>query len=67
MSGKRLELDGGSFFGAGVGLEVKLSRHLGFYVDPTLKYYFKGTQPPSLRTVQPLMVDVNAGFRFDIP
>ncbi|MBR5700699.1 MAG: outer membrane beta-barrel protein [Bacteroidales bacterium] len=53
--------------GAGVGLEVKLSRHLGFYVDPTLKYYFKGTQPPSLRTVQPLMVDVNAGFRFDIP
>ena len=53
--------------GAGVGLEVKLSRHLGFYVDPTLKYYFKGSQPPSLRTVQPLMVDVNAGFRFDIP
>ncbi len=52
--------------GAGVGLSVRVSQHLSFYVDPTLRYYFKGNQPASLRTVQPLMVDVNAGFRFDI-
>jgi hypothetical protein len=52
--------------GAGVGLSVRVSQHLSFYVDPTLRYYFKGSQPASLRTVQPLMVDVNAGFRFDI-
>ena len=52
--------------GAGLGVEVMLSPHLGFYVDPGVRYYFKGNQPASLRTAQPVMVDLNAGFRFNI-
>lgn len=52
--------------GAGLGLEVRLGKFVGLYADPGIRYYFKGNQPASLRTAQPLMVDINAGVRFNI-
>ena len=52
--------------GAGLGVEVMISPYFGFYVDPGVRYYFKGNQPQSLRTAQPWMVDLNAGFRFHL-
>ena len=52
--------------GAGLGLEVRLGKYVGIYADPGVRYYFKGNQPASLRTAQPLMVDINAGVRFNI-
>lgn len=52
-------------FGAGVGVEFRFADNVGIYLDPSLRYYI-GTQkqPRSIRTVQPLRVDVEAGFRF---
>ena len=52
--------------GAGLGIEVRLGKYVGIYADPGVRYYFKGNQPASLRTAQPLMMDINAGVRFNI-
>ena len=52
---------------AGVGLEFKITPFLGFYIDPSFRYFFNTErQPRSLRTVQPLRFDVEAGLRFSI-
>ncbi len=49
---------------AGIGVEFMLGRHLGLYIDPSVRYYFKNkTQPKSIRTVQPLMLGFEMGFR----
>ncbi len=49
---------------AGIGVEFMLGKHLGLYVDPSVRYYFKNkTQPKSIRTVQPLMLGFEMGFR----
>ena len=52
-------------FGAGLGIEFRFMDNVGVYLDPSLRYYL-GTsrQPRSIRTVQPLRMDVEAGFRF---
>ena len=51
--------------GAGVGLEFKMSSTVGFFFDPSLRYYLNTSKAPrSIRTVQPLCVDVEAGLRF---
>ena len=52
--------------GVGVGLEFKFSPNVGIYFDPTLRYYFNGNQPRSIRTIQPLRMDFEAGVRFSL-
>ena len=49
---------------AGIGVEFMLGKHLGLYIDPSLRYYFDCGQPKSIRTVQPLMFGFEMGFRF---
>lgn len=52
--------------GVGVGVEFKFSPNVGIYFDPTIRYYFNGNQPRSLRTIQPLRMDFEAGLRFSL-
>lgn len=49
--------------GAGIGVEFMLGRHLGLYVDPSIRYYFDCGQPKSIRTAQPLMVGLEMGLK----
>ena len=51
----------------GLGMEFKLTPAIGLYLDPSFRYYF-GTenQPRSIRTIQPLRVDLEAGVRFSL-
>ncbi len=51
--------------GAGIGVEFSLSRTLGLYVDPGVRYYFPCNQPKSVRTDRPLMFNFDAGLRFN--
>lgn len=48
---------------AGFGVEFMLGKHLGLYLDPSIRYYFDCNQPKSIRTVQPLMLGFEMGFR----
>lgn len=49
----------------GLGVEFKLTPLVGLYLDPSFRYYFDtGRQPRSLRTIQPLRFDIEAGLRF---
>ncbi len=59
---------GGFQFSAalGVGIEFKLSDKLGLYIDPSVRYYFHGNQPKSIRTDKPFMFTFDAGLRFDL-
>lgn len=56
------------FSGAmGVGVEFKITPYLGIYLDPSFRYFFAtDKQPRSLRTIQPLRFDVEAGLRFSL-
>lgn len=49
----------------GIGVEFKLTDHLGLYADPSVKYWFPGNQPKSIRTDKPLMFSLEAGLRFN--
>ncbi len=51
---------------AGIGVEFILGRHLGLYIDPSVRYYFSNGQPKSIRTVQPLMLGFEMGLRIDL-
>lgn len=51
---------------AGLGVEFKPVRFMGIYIDPALRYYFKGDHPSSLRTRQPLQMTLQLGLRFHI-
>lgn len=51
---------------AGIGVEFLLGRHLGLYIDPSLRYYFNNGQPKSIRTAQPLMLGFEMGLRFNL-
>lgn len=48
---------------AGIGVEFMLGNRIGLYIDPSLRYYFESRQPKSIRTVQPLMLNFEAGLR----
>ena len=50
----------------GIGVEFMLSRYVGLYIDPSLRYYFHNSQPKSIRTAQPLMFGFEMGFRFNL-
>jgi len=52
--------------GGGIGVEFRLSDHLGVYLDPGFRYYFNNGQPKSVRTDKPLMVNFEAGLRFNL-
>ncbi|MBQ9462295.1 MAG: PorT family protein [Bacteroidales bacterium] len=58
---------GGFQFSAalGMGLEFRLSKALGLYIDPSVRYYFHGNQPKSVRTDKPFMFNFDAGLRFN--
>lgn len=50
---------------AGLGVEFKITPFLGLYIDPSFRYFFNTErQPRSLRTIQPLRFDLEAGLRF---
>ena len=51
--------------GAGLGVEFRLSDHLGLYLDPSARYYFHCDQPKNVRTERPFMANFDAGLRFD--
>ena len=50
----------------GIGVEFLVGQHVGIYIDPSLRYYFKSNQPKSIRTAQPLMLGFEAGLRFNL-
>ena len=50
----------------GMGVEFLLGKHLGIYIDPSLRYYFDSGQPKSIRTAQPLMLGFEMGLRFNL-
>lgn len=53
--------------GLGLGVEFKITPWLGLYLDPSFRYYFRpDLQPRSLRTIQPLRFDLEAGLRFSL-
>ena len=49
--------------GLGMGVEFMLGRHLGIYLDPSIRYFFDNNQPKSIRTAQPLMFGFEMGLR----
>lgn len=51
--------------GAGFGVEFRITDKLGFYIDPSARYYFNGNQPKSIRTEQPFLLNFNAGLRME--
>ncbi len=49
----------------GLGVEFRITPHVGIYLDPNFRYYFNTeNQPRSLRTIQPLRFEMEAGVRF---
>ena len=61
--------DAGNLFqfsaGAGVGVMFRITKHVGLFMDPSLRYYFNSeNMPRSIRTIQPLRFDMEAGVRF---
>lgn len=50
----------------GVGVEFILGKHLGLYLDPSVRYYFDCNQPSSIRTAQPLMLGFEIGLRVNL-
>ena len=52
--------------GAGLGLEINVSRRVGIFAEPSVKYYFNCDQPKNLRTDKPFQMVLRAGVRFDL-
>ncbi|MCQ2136114.1 MAG: PorT family protein [Bacteroidales bacterium] len=69
-TGKKVSKDplGGFQFSvnAGIGVEFIVADRVGFYLDPSVRYYFKGNHPESIRVKQPLTVGVEAGMRIRV-
>ena len=52
--------------GAGLGVEFRVAKRLGLYIDPSAQYYFNCDQPKSIRTEKPFQIVFHAGLRFDL-
>ena len=52
--------------GAGLGFEFNVSRRVGIFSEPSVKYYFNCDQPKNLRTDKPFQMILRAGVRFDL-
>ena len=67
-SGNDIDYSNGHGFqfsvGGGVGVEYRITPSFGLYFDPSLRYYFDNNAPRSIRTIQPLRLDLQAGIRF---
>ena len=50
----------------GIGVEFKVSDRIGLFIDPSVHYYFDCRQPKNVRTEKPLLINFNAGFRFNL-
>jgi hypothetical protein len=50
----------------GLGVQFRLTDHVGLYLDPSARYYFNSNQPKSIRTRKPFMFGFEAGLRFDL-
>lgn len=50
----------------GAGVEARLTRHLGLFIDPSARFYFQNNQPKSIRTEKQLLIGANVGLRFDL-
>lgn len=51
---------------AGLGVEFKLTEHMGIFFDPSARYFFHSDHPKSIRTDKPFMVNFEAGLRFNL-
>lgn len=51
---------------AGLGVNFLITDHFGFYLDPSVRYYFNCGQPVNIRTQQPFMMSLELGFRFNL-
>lgn len=48
-----------------VGVQLNVTKHVGFYLEPGLNYYFKdGSQVETIRKDRPLNFNLQAGLRF---
>lgn len=51
----------------GLGLQYKLTDHMGLYFEPGVNYYFSnGSDVPSLRTESPFSINLQIGVRFGL-
>ena len=51
----------------GLGVQYKLTGHMGLYLEPGVNYYFSnGSDVPSLRTESPFSVNLQIGIRFGL-
>jgi len=46
------------------GVEYKFTKDYSFYFEPRLSYHFDNDQPVSIRTEEPLNINITAGLRF---
>ena len=52
--------------GGGFGVDFALSKHLSLYVDPAVRYYFDCGHPGNIRSEKRLMLNFNAGLRYNL-
>ncbi len=54
------------YVAASLGVAYRLASRWQLYLEPGLHYYFDADQPLSVRTKNPLILNIGAGIRFDI-
>ena len=52
--------------GIGMGVEFIAAKKVGFYIDPSLNYWFTAGEVSNIRTRQPLMLGLELGIRLHI-
>jgi len=46
------------------GVDYKIYKNYGIYLEPKLSYYFDNNQPISIRTQHPVVIGINAGIKY---